>query len=105
MVGGVIRRRVIVSGDVQGVYFRDTCRRMASAHQVQGWVRNLPDGRVEAAFEGAPSAVDQLVDWTRSGPPAALVDAVDVFEEEPEALSGFEIRSTSWPAQGHVRPQ
>jgi acylphosphatase len=86
----------VVSGDVQGVYFRDTCRRVAASERVAGWVRNLPDGRVEAAFEGAPEAVDRLVSWARQGPRTALVDSVDVFEEEPEQLTGFQIRPTPW---------
>ena len=95
---GVIRRRVVVSGDVQGVYFRDTCRRVATAQRVNGWVRNLPDGSVEAAFEGSPDAVAHVVEWAKHGPPRALVDAVDVYEEEVENLIGFEIRSRPWRA-------
>jgi acylphosphatase len=83
---------VVVAGDVQGVYFRDTCRRVAADHRVRGWVRNLPDGSVEAAFEGAPDAVAALVAWARHGPPTALVDDVLVYEEDIEGLSGFEIR-------------
>jgi acylphosphatase len=92
----MIRRRVVVSGDVQGVFFRDTCRRVATTHRVNGWVRNLPDGRVEAAFEGPPDAVALLVEWARHGPRTALVDGVDVYEEEPENLIGFEIRPSPW---------
>jgi acylphosphatase len=91
----VIRRRVVVSGDVQGVYFRDTCRRVATENRVSGWVRNRRDGSVEAAFEGSPDAVDRLVEWARLGPPTALVDDVDTYEEEPESLTGFEIRPTA----------
>jgi acylphosphatase len=87
---------VIVTGDVQGVYFRDTCRRLARAEQVRGWVRNLPDGRVEAAFEGSADGVARLVEWSKHGPPTALVDGVDVFDEEPEDLTGFEIRPSPW---------
>jgi acylphosphatase len=90
----VIRRRVLVSGDVQGVYYRDTCRRFATEQRVAGWVRNLPDGRVEAAFEGPPDAVARAVEWARHGPPTALVDSVDEYAEEPENLTGFEIRPT-----------
>jgi acylphosphatase len=90
----VIRRRVVVSGDVQGVFFRDTCRRIANSERVTGWVRNLPDGRVEAAFEGAPDAVERLVTWAGSGPRTALVDRVDVFDEDLEHDHGFEIRPT-----------
>jgi acylphosphatase len=91
----VIRKRVVVSGEVQGVYFRDTCRREATAHHVNGWVRNRPDGSVEAVFEGSPDAVDHLVEWARHGPPTAVVEAVNVYDEEPSGLSTFEIRPTS----------
>ncbi|MEU8995893.1 acylphosphatase [Streptomyces caniferus] len=90
----MIRRRVVVSGDVQGVFFRDTCRRMAEKHGVAGWVRNLPDGAVEAVFEGEPERVQQLVDWAGEGPPMATVNSVSVHEEEPEGTRGFEIRPT-----------
>ena len=85
---------MVVSGDVHGVYFRDTCRRVAAENRVSGWVRNRRDGSVEAAFEGSPDAVARLVDWARVGPPTALVDAVDTYDEEPENLAGFEIRPT-----------
>jgi acylphosphatase len=86
---------VVVSGDVQGVYFRDTCRVVATENRVSGWVRNRRDGSVEAAFEGSPDAVDRLVEWARLGPPTALVDTVDTYDEEPESLTGFEIRPTT----------
>jgi len=89
----VIRRRVVVTGEVQGVSYRDACRRVAAAERVSGWVRNRSDGSVEAAFEGAPDAVARLVAWANHGPPTALVEAVAVYEEEPERLTGFEIRS------------
>lgn len=89
-----IRRRVLVSGDVQGVYFRDTCRREALGAGVTGWVRNLPDGTVEAVFEGEPGSVDRLVSWAGRGPRQAIVDRVDVIEEESEGLTGFEVRAT-----------
>ncbi|MEV7382139.1 acylphosphatase [Streptomyces lydicus] len=95
----MIRRRVVVSGNVQGVFFRDTCRRMASGLGVAGWVRNLPDGTVEAVFEGEPEAVQRMVEWAHEGPPMARVDAVSVHEEEPEGRRGFDILSTpgeSW---------
>ncbi|MEU9499512.1 acylphosphatase [Streptomyces sp. NPDC048196] len=88
----MIRRRVVVSGTVQGVFFRDTCRRTAEARGVSGWVRNVRDGSVEAVFEGDPESVQQLVEWAHQGPPAAVVDAVSVTEEEPEGLPGFEVR-------------
>jgi len=77
------------------VYFRDTCRTVATENRVSGWVRNRRDGSVEAAFEGPPDAVDRMVEWARSGPPTALVDTVDAYEEEPERLTGFEIRPTA----------
>ena len=83
---------MVVAGEVQGVFFRDTCRRVAAAERVNGWVRNLPDGRVEAAFEGTPDAVARLVEWAGRGPRAAIVKTVDVYDEEPENLAGFEIR-------------
>ncbi|NJC74002.1 acylphosphatase [Planosporangium thailandense] len=88
----MVRRRVVVSGTVQGVFFRDTCRRVAQAHGVAGWVRNLPDGRVEAVFEGAAGPVERLVEWARHGPPQARVTHVDVVDEAPEGLSGFDVR-------------
>ncbi|MFD5394156.1 acylphosphatase [Streptomyces sp. NPDC127097] len=90
----MIRRRMVVSGDVHGVFFRDTCRRTADALGVAGWVRNLPDGTVEAVGEGEPERVRKLVDWAHEGPPLATVEAVSVREEEPEGLTGFEIRPT-----------
>ena len=79
-------------GRVQGVFFRDTTRRRADASGVAGWVSNRPDGAVEAVFEGDSAAVDQLVDFCRSGPSRAEVESVDVVEEESEGLSGFEVR-------------
>jgi acylphosphatase len=88
----VIRYRVMVSGRVQGVYFRDTCRRVARDNGVSGWVRNLPDGRVEAVFEGPADAVGRLVDWARRGPRLAVVDDVAVQAERPEGLGDFLIR-------------
>jgi acylphosphatase len=90
----VVRKRVVVSGDVQGVFYRDTCRRLAVRHGVAGWVRNLPDRRVEAVFEGPADPVQRLVDWTRRGPQQATVAHVDVHDEQPEGLSGFTIRET-----------
>jgi acylphosphatase len=90
----MIRRRAVVSGDVQGVFFRDTCRRRALEHGVAGWVRNLPDRTVEAVFEGEPGPVEALVAWTQQGPPTAIVDRVAIHDEEPEGLTDFRIRST-----------
>ena len=77
---------------MQGVFFRDSLRRLAEERSVSGWARNTPEGTVEAVFEGEPDAVARLVSYARTGPPDARVDAVDVHEEEPEGLSGFSIR-------------
>ena len=85
-------RRVVVSGVVQGVFFRDSCRRQAQDAGVSGWVRNRSDGRVEAVFEGAPDAVDRLVAWCRQGPPHAEVDGVEVFDEDLSGAEGFRLR-------------
>jgi acylphosphatase len=85
------RRRVVVHGRVQGVFFRDTARRMARSRGVAGWVRNTPEGTVEAVFEGEPEPVDELVRWCEQGPRGASVDRVDVSEEEPEGLEGFRV--------------
>lgn len=85
----MVRYRVVVSGRVQGVFFRDTCRRLAMERDVAGWVRNLPDGRVEAVFEGSAQDVGRLVDWAHHGPRGAVVDDVVIQAEPPEGLSGF----------------
>jgi acylphosphatase len=87
----VIRRRVIVRGFVQGVFFRDSVRRHAVSARVAGWVRNNWDGSVEAAFEGDSGAVERLVAFCREGPRGARVDRIDVVDEEPEGLEGFAI--------------
>jgi acylphosphatase len=88
----VIRKHVFISGDVQGVFFRETCRRHAMENGVRGWVRNLIDGRVEAVFEGPPDGVDRLVAWTHRGPRGAAVTNVAVQDEQPEGLTDFEVR-------------
>ena len=85
----MIRRRVIVRGRVQGVFFRETTRHLAEQAGVAGWVRNQPDGTVEAVFEGETDAVERLVEASRIGPPMAEVTDLEVIEEEPESLSGF----------------
>lgn len=87
-----VRRRVVVHGWVQGVFFRDSVRRLAVREGVAGWARNCADGTVEAVFEGEPEAVERLVDFCRLGPPSAAVERIDVTDEEPESLSGFAIR-------------
>ena len=91
-MGDVIRRRVVVHGDVQGVFFRDTTRREASARGVSGWVRNAPEGTVEAVFEGDAEAVEKMVAFAGRGPRGARVERVDTSDEDPEGLSGFEVR-------------
>ena len=87
----MIRRRVIVHGRVQGVFFRDTMRRMAQSRGVAGWASNTPEGTVEAAFEGEPEAVESMVRFCRQGPRGASVSRVEVFDEQPEGLTGFVI--------------
>jgi acylphosphatase len=87
-----VRRRVVVHGLVQGVFFRDTLRTRALAAGVTGWARNNRDGTVEAVFEGDVRGVDELVRLCDRGPSGARVDRVEVFDEEPEGLSGFAIR-------------
>ena len=86
------RRRVTVRGRVQGVFFRDSLRRRANSHQVSGWACNRSDGAVEAVFEGKPEDVERLVEYAKTGPSQAEVESVEVRDEEPEGLSGFEIR-------------
>jgi acylphosphatase len=83
---------VIVRGLVQGVFFRDSTRRLAQRHGVSGWVANRADGAVEAVFEGEADAVERLVALSREGPRGAQVESVEVTEEEPEGLSGFAVR-------------
>ena len=87
----MIRRRVLVDGRVQGVFFRDTCRHEATRAGLDGWVRNLADGRVEAVFEGEADAVQRLVDWCRVGPPRATVTGVEVHVEELHGEHGFRV--------------
>jgi acylphosphatase len=88
----VIRRRVVVHGHVQGVFFRDSVRRAAKQRGVNGWVANRPDGTVEAVFEGEPDAVERMVELCRAGPRDARVDSVDVTDEPPQDLKGFAVR-------------
>jgi len=88
----VARSHVVVHGQVQGVFFRDSCRREAESRNVAGWVTNRPDGAVEAVFEGEPDAVAALVDFCRRGPRGADVGSVDETSEEPEGLTGFRVR-------------
>ena len=88
----MIRRRAIVHVRVQGVFFRDTMRRMAQSRGVAGWVTNRPDGTVEVVFEGEPQDVESMLSFSREGPRGAAVERVEEIEEKPEGLSGFAIR-------------
>ncbi|MGH2985926.1 MAG: acylphosphatase [Solirubrobacterales bacterium] len=87
----MIRRRVVVHGRVQGVFFRDTVRRMAQSRSVAGWARNRTDGAVEAVFEGEAEAVESLLRFCRQGPERAAVERVEELDEQPEGLEGFRI--------------
>ena len=91
--GGKERRvHVYVSGTVQGVAFRYYAQQKAEELGVSGWVKNLPDGRVEAVFEGDPDRVREMVAWCEGGPSSADVEDVAVEVESPEGLSSFEVR-------------
>jgi acylphosphatase len=87
----VIRRRVKAHGRVQGVFFRDSARERAKAHGVAGWIRNRSDGDVEAVLEGPREAVERVIRFFETGPPRASVEHLEVQEEPPEGLSGFEV--------------
>jgi len=89
---GRTRAHVLVSGRVQGVYFRATTRDRAREAGVGGWVRNLADGRVEAVFEGSEDSVESMVAFCREGSPAARVEDIEVEYEPPEGIEGFEVR-------------
>ncbi|WP_129116788.1 acylphosphatase [Halegenticoccus tardaugens] len=86
------RAHVFVSGTVQGVYYRANTRDEARERGVDGWVRNLDDGRVEAVFEGPEDAVEGMVEWCHAGSPAARVESVDAEYGEPEGEEGFRVR-------------
>ena len=86
-----IRRHLKVSGRVQGVFYRETLRRMATEAGVTGWAKNTRDG-LEAVLEGPQEAVDNLVQWCRKGPPHAVVIHVQIDEEEPAGEQGFRVR-------------
>jgi acylphosphatase len=89
---GVIRKRVVVSGRVQGVWFRDSCREEAQLRDVAGWVRNNPDGSVEAVFEGGDTGVAAMINWMKHGPSRAYVTDVRVTDEQPDGLTDFVVR-------------
>ncbi len=86
------RRRVVVHGHVQGVFYRASARDRARELGVSGWIANRPDGSVEAVFEGRPESVDALVAWCREGSGGAAVSRVEEFDEATEGLSGFAVR-------------
>ena len=88
----VTRAHAVISGRVQGVFFRVEARALARSHGVAGWVRNRPDGAVEAAFEGSREAVESMLRWCEHGPAGARVDAVDITWEQPVGDEGFEVR-------------
>jgi acylphosphatase len=87
----VVRYRVVVTGRVQGVWYRESCRREATAAGVAGWVRNGSDGTVEAVLEGEQAAVDRVVAWMRTGPRHAVVTGLDVRLETPAGVQGFTV--------------
>jgi acylphosphatase len=87
-----IRAHVLVSGRVQGVYYRATTRDTARERGVDGWVRNLDDGRVEAVFEGTEAAVESMIEWCHTGSPKARVDDVSVEYGDPDGVEGFDIK-------------
>jgi len=87
-----IARLLTVRGHVQGVFFRDSTRRLAERRDVRGWATNLPDGSVEVMLEGRPADVDAVTDYCRRGPRGAVVEEVDVRECEPQNMGGFRVR-------------
>ena len=88
----MIRVRVVVDGQVQGVWYRESCRREAEEQGVAGWVRNNEDGSVEAVLEGEPEPVSRVLEWMRHGPPHSMVTRVVTHEEVPKDARGFAIR-------------
>jgi acylphosphatase len=86
------RRRVVVHGRVQGVGFRASCARRARERALGGWVRNRPDGTVEAAFEGDEERVEEMSSWCREGPAMARVTRIELFEEQPVGERDFLVR-------------
>jgi acylphosphatase len=91
-VGERVRAHVWVSGRVQGVYFRAYAEDEASFRKVAGWIRNAPDGRVEAVFEGSPASVDAMIRWCHRGSPASAVTGVEVAREAVRGETGFRVR-------------
>ena len=87
-----VRAHVYVSGTVQGVYYRANTRETARSRGVDGWVKNLDDGRVEAVFEGKPGDVEAMIEWCHTGSPAADVEDVTVEYTDPDGLTGFMVK-------------
>jgi acylphosphatase len=90
--GGRIRRHLVIDGIVQGVWFRESCRRQAASCGVSGWVANRADGRVEAVLEGDPESVKAMEAWCHVGPPRAHVTSVEAVDEPPLGERGFRVR-------------
>jgi acylphosphatase len=87
------KAHVLISGQVQGVFFRDATRKKAEDLRITGWVRNLPDGRVEVLFEGEKEAIDKIIEWTKKGPDSARVEDIKVkWEEYKDEFSSFAIK-------------
>ena len=86
------RAHVLITGTVQGVFYRVRTREAARQRRVAGWVQNLPDGRVEAVFEGDRAAVEEMIRWCETGSPRAVVEDVTVTTDSPQGITGFEIR-------------
>ncbi len=86
-----VRRRVRLTGRVQGVFFRDETRVRAESSGIVGWIRNNPDGTVEAALEGPENEVERLVAWCRRGPSGARVEDIRVEPEELQSERGFAV--------------
>jgi acylphosphatase len=91
-VAEIVRRRILVDGRVQGVWFRDSANREAASLGIAGSARNLHDGRVELVAEGPSDKVDQFVAWAHAGPPRAVVTSVSVEDETPSGQRGFTVR-------------
>jgi acylphosphatase len=87
---GLARRRVVAHGRVQGVFFRASVRQLAEERGISGWARNRPDGTLEACLEGPSEGVEQLVAWCADGPEGARVTRLEVIEEEPQGIRGFD---------------
>lgn len=85
----IVRKRALVTGRVQGVFYRDTCRKKAEQRGVAGSAENLPDGSVEVFLEGEESAVADVIEWCRRGTAQSAVESVEVTDEEPQNASGF----------------